>query len=251
MTVLLTAAVAVAVTLVVYVLSKWEFAPSVIDPKRVQELAQQVLLEIPNDDDKDNKLDMAESSGASSKGIQKERAVERRMRRLTQLLVKEYPGRVENPFEPDRPVNGNPNWMFVMVGGAIGQMLVLHMSFSGYIILFGSAKCCEGHSGRYIHDCYDIILQGKHYGHRDTELIATETKEGEVTTLMRGDAIVYKIPRDTWMVEVGHGFPGVLVASLWPLAATFCTTLDFYTFWKQTKLVAPMIWRQMLQGRLF
>jgi C-8 sterol isomerase len=70
---------------------------------------------------------------------------------VVQQMQAAYPGYVME----------NPKWMFNNAGGAMGSMLVLHCSFSEYVIIFGTAVGTEGHTGRFMADDYFTILYGE------------------------------------------------------------------------------------------
>lgn len=101
----------------------------VFDPIKLQEIAQEAIEENKNTPDD----------------------IDRLVGLVVDKLRAEYGGHIIE----------NPQWMFNNAGGAMGAMLVLHCSFSEYVIIFGTPLGTEGHTGRFLADDYFTILHGE------------------------------------------------------------------------------------------
>lgn len=66
--------------------------------------------------------------------------IEKRMDFIVKKLKEKYPKHIL-PWEKEAfktsPVGQNNGWVHVMTGGAVGQMKLLHVSLSEYILIFG------------------------------------------------------------------------------------------------------------------
>lgn len=112
-------------------------------------------------------------------------------------LEKKYPGIVVN--------KKNRRWVLFNGGGAMGQMCVLHSSLTEYIILYGSPLYSQGHSGRYLMDVYDFMIQGETKTYFPGEFKATTFKAGEYSVLPAMSSKGYCCEKDAWMVEYARG----------------------------------------------
>jgi C-8 sterol isomerase len=168
-----------------------------------------------------------------------EKVLEDRCAGIIRELAKHYGKKHIHGSEHDflNAVHNEEKWLYVIVGSAVGQMIMLHTSLTEYIIIFGTPMGTSGHSGRYTMDVFDYIVHGKHHTYAAGDLHVTEHLPGEMTVLPRGEAVVYKSTAHTYMVEYGRGFPGVLLAIFYPILATLFQTLDFYTVCSFPKLL--------------
>eukprot|EP01027_Heterolobosea_sp_BB2_P020479 GEZU01029217.1.p1 GENE.GEZU01029217.1~~GEZU01029217.1.p1 ORF type:complete len:246 (-),score=99.35 GEZU01029217.1:96-833(-) len=163
---------------------------------------------------------------------------------VARAMKKEYPEWItwdENPKKQE--------WMHVNVGGTMGQMIILHCSFSEYIMFFGTPLGTEGHSGRYFYDCHDYILRGRHDTYEPGEIDGATFRPGEVTHLIRGSACGYRSERHTYMLEYGHGL-GILLAGFWPLVSVLFNTLDFVSFIGVIGIYGKHMIRNLLKGKI-
>jgi hypothetical protein len=177
-----------------------------------------------------------------------EQVLEDRCTGLIKEIAKHYGKKYIHNNDHDflNSIANEEKWLYVIVGSAVGQMIMLHCSMTEYIIIFGTPLGTSGHSGRYFMDVFDYIIHGKHYTYAAGDLHVTEHLPGEMTVLPRGESVIYKSMPHTYMVEYGRGFPGVFFGIFYPVLATLFQTLDFYTFAKQMKIVTKMVLKELI-----
>jgi len=117
---------------------------------------------------------------------------------INKELERMYPGYIIG--------KGGRRWILFNGGGAMGQMTVLHASLTEYIIFYGSPLYSQGHSGRYIMDVYDFMIQGETKTYHAGELVCTTYKAGDYSLLKALNSKGYCCEKDGWMVEYARGF---------------------------------------------
>lgn len=177
--------------------------------------------------------------------------VEARMKTLHRKMYEMYPDHIIPPSEIDwsKQKSTGPNFFLCSTGGAIGQVLLLHMSLSEYIMIFGSPLGTTGHSGRYLYNIRDYMISGHHKLYDDGDLHGKSYPPGHCAVLRKGEGVIYKSDPHTYMIEHGRGFPGMLIAVFYPFLATMFSTFDFWTFGKQMVLASRMIMRSLAKGK--
>uniref|UniRef100_A0A061QYG9 C-8 sterol isomerase n=1 Tax=Tetraselmis sp. GSL018 TaxID=582737 RepID=A0A061QYG9_9CHLO len=146
-------------------------------------------------------------------------------------------------------VNEDPHWIFNNAGGAMGSMLVLHASFSEYVIIFGTAVGTEGHTGRFLAEDYFTILSGEQWAHSLGDLHKEVYKPGDQHFLPRGTSKQYKMPDECWALEYARGN----IASMLPFGTfdTFFSTLDVVTLARTVRVSAQgMLGNFFLRGKV-
>eukprot|EP01113_Clastostelium_recurvatum_P037657 TRINITY_DN552_c0_g1_i1.p2 TRINITY_DN552_c0_g1~~TRINITY_DN552_c0_g1_i1.p2 ORF type:complete len:235 (+),score=67.12 TRINITY_DN552_c0_g1_i1:102-806(+) len=131
-------------------------------------------------------------------------------------LERRYPGLIV-------PKSGR-RWIIFNGGGAMGQMTVLHASLTEYLIFYGSPLYSQGHSGRYLMDVYDFMIQGETKTYHAAELTCTVFKAGEYSLLKHFNAKGYCCEKDSWMLEYGRGV--IPFAVFYFLCASVFVTFD-------------------------
>lgn len=140
------------------------------------------------------------------------------------------------------------SWIFNNAGGAMGQMALLHASVSEYILLFGTPIGTEGHSGRYVTEVYDTMIEGEMWCYIEGETARTVYRPGETAFLGSNKVKGYRIPDHGWMLEYARGpIPTMLPFGL---ADSVFSTVDLVcvcrTLWTYGRLVV----RELLRGKV-
>ncbi|MDR1735163.1 MAG: hypothetical protein LBR73_09845 [Oscillospiraceae bacterium] len=139
-------------------------------------------------------------------------------------------------------------WIFNNAGGAMGEMKLLHVSLSEYIILFGSPIGTEGHSGRYAADVYDYVFSGEMWCYHEGEVERTLYKPGDGAHLTRTQTKGYKLPEGAFMLEYSRG----IIPSMFffGLADTVVSTLDVKVLGRTLGFSAKMIFSELMKGKV-
>eukprot|EP01133_Synstelium_polycarpum_P003502 gene3502-4001_t len=133
---------------------------------------------------------------------------------INEEIAKAYPGFITK----------KRNWILFNGGGAMGQMAVLHASLSEYLILYGSPLYSQGHSGRYLMDVYDFMIQGETRTYFPGEFKPRVFPAGEYSYLPKLVAKGYCCERESYMLEYGRGI--IPLALPYFLFSSIFVTLD-------------------------
>ena len=131
-------------------------------------------------------------------------------------------------------------WLFNNAGGAMGVLSLLHGSLSEYLLFFGTPIGTEGHSGRYLAEVYDFILDGEMWCYTPGETERMVYKSGDFAYLGKSQAKGYRIPDRAWMLEYARGPIPLMLP--FGFSDTVFSTLDYgvimRTLWRYGKFAA-------------
>jgi hypothetical protein len=157
---------------------------------------------------------------------------------ITAALAERYPGHIHE---------GPRDWMVNNAGGAMGTMTLLHASLSEYLILFGSPIGTAGHSGRYLSEVFDWVIQGEMWCYEDGGTEKTIYRPGDGAYLGANRIKGYRLPDACWMLEYSRGpIPTMLPFGL---ADTLLSTLDYRTLLKTLRNYGVLTVRSLLRGK--
>jgi hypothetical protein len=144
--------------------------------------------------------------------------------------------------------SGPRRWILNNAGGAMGQMALLHCSFSEYLLFFGSPIGTEGHSGRYATQVFDWVIDGEMWCYIEGETTRTAYRPGELAYLGADRVKGYRLPDHAWMLEYARGpIPSMLPFGL---ADSLLSTLDLHTVARTLIGYGKLTVKSLLQGKL-
>lgn len=156
-------------------------------------------------------------------------------------LYEKYPSAI-NPRHDDPS-----EWFFNNHGGAMGGMYIIHASITEYLIIYGTAVGTEGHTGRHTADDYFHMLTGEEWTYIPGEYEPMIYTAGTVHHMKRGDAKQYKMPPDSFALELASGWiPPML---FFGYADSFTSTLDIPTMYRTAALTAREMFGNLIRGK--
>jgi hypothetical protein len=137
---------------------------------------------------------------------------------------------------PDIIENKQRRWVGSKAGGILGKLTFLHVSFSEYLLIFGSPVGTQGFSGRYsFMEVYKVVLAGQitSYDLESNQIAPTVYRPGDLGYLKKGEARGLDIQAGSWHLEYGRG-PN-LTAMPFGLMDTLVSSLELKTLGLTTR----------------
>ena len=139
-------------------------------------------------------------------------------------------------------------WIFNNAGGAMGQMTLLHASLSEYLLFFGTPIGTEGHSGRYVTQVWDFMMEGEMWCYIEGETKRTVYTPGEYAYLGKNKVKGYRIPDHGWMLEYARGPIPAMVP--FGLADSVFSTVDYKCVLRTLAMYGQLVIKELLQGKV-
>ena len=127
-------------------------------------------------------------------------------------------------------------------------MTLLHASLSEYLLFFGTPIGTEGHSGRYVTQVWDFMMEGEMWCYIEGETQRTVYTPGEYAYLGKNKVKGYRIPDHGWMLEYARGPIPAMVP--FGLADSVFSTVDYKCVLRTLAMYGQLVIKELLQGKV-
>lgn len=139
-------------------------------------------------------------------------------------------------------------WLWNNAGGAMGSMMVLHCSFSEYLIIFGTPVGTEGHTGRFFAEDFFTILYGEQWAGLPGVAPREVYRPGDQHYLPRRTAKQYRMPDECWALEYARG--NIASMMLFGFMDALSSTADYVTIYHTVRESAGNMIPNILRGKI-